>query len=99
LWIDEKLYQKILEVMPIPTVDAIIVHNGKFLLLKRNNPPVKGEWWLPGGRIRKGEQLEGAVKREVREETGLECNVIRQVGVVNYPQLPQGASSLAYWNR
>ena len=83
MWIDEKLYKKILEVMPIPTVDAIIVHNGKFLLLKRNNPPVKGEWWLPGGRIRKGEQLEEAVKREVREETGLECKIIRQVGVIN----------------
>jgi len=83
LWIEEKIYRKILESMPIPTVDAITVHDGKFLLLKRNNPPVKGEWWLPGGRIRKGEELEEAVKREVLEETGLECKIIRQIGVIN----------------
>jgi colanic acid biosynthesis protein WcaH len=84
MWIEDKVYRKIKKKMPIPTVDAIIVHEGKFLLLKRNNPPVKGEWWLPGGRIKKGETFEEAVKREVREETGLECRVIRQLGVINH---------------
>ena len=69
--------------MPIPTVDAIVIHKGKFLLLKRNNPPMKGEWWIPGGRIRKGEELEDAVKREVLEETGLKCDILRQIGVIN----------------
>ena len=83
MWIEEELYKKILRVMPIPTVDAIVLNQGRFLLLKRRNPPVKGEWWLPGGRIRKGEELEEAVKREVLEETGLECEIIRQVGVIN----------------
>ncbi|MCZ2808087.1 MAG: NUDIX hydrolase [Candidatus Bathyarchaeota archaeon] len=73
----------VLEWMPIPTVDAIITFEGKFLLLKRKNPPVQGEWWLPGGRVRRGEALEDAVRREVREETGLECRSIRQVGVIN----------------
>jgi hypothetical protein len=43
MWIEDELYRKILERMPIPTVDVIIVHKGKFLLLRRNNPPVKGE--------------------------------------------------------
>ncbi len=83
MWIEDKDYQRILEWMPIPTVDAIITFEGKFLLLKRKNPPVKGEWWLPGGRVRRGEALEYAVRREVREETGLVCRIIRQVGVIN----------------
>jgi colanic acid biosynthesis protein WcaH len=83
MWIEEKYYKMILEWMPIPTVDAIIIFEGNFLLLKRNNPPVKGEWWVPGGRVRRGEALEEAVRREVLEETGLECRIIRQVGVIN----------------
>jgi colanic acid biosynthesis protein WcaH len=83
MWIEDNHYKLILEKMAIPTVDAIITFEGKFLLLKRNNPPVKGEWWLPGGRVRKGEDLVEAVRREVLEETGLKCNSIRQVGVIN----------------
>ena len=83
MWIEDKHYKMILEWMPIPTVDAIITFKGKFLLLKRKNPPVQGEWWLPGGRVRRGEALEDAVRREVREETGLKCRSIRQVGVIN----------------
>jgi ADP-ribose pyrophosphatase YjhB (NUDIX family) len=83
MWIDDEYYQMILKWMPIPTVDAIITFEGKFLLLKRKNPPVQGEWWLPGGRVRRGEALEDAVRREVREETGLECRSLRQVGVIN----------------
>lgn len=84
MWIEDQEYQRILKWMPIPTVDAIITFQGRFLLLKRVNPPVKGEWWLPGGRVRKGESLEEAVRREVREETGLTCRIIRQVGVINH---------------
>jgi len=43
MWIEDTEYQRILEQMPIPTVDAIILFQGRFLLLKRKNPPVKGE--------------------------------------------------------
>lgn len=82
-WIEDKYYEIVLKKMPIPTVDAVVVHEGRFLLLKRNNPPVKNEWWLPGGRVRKGESLEEAIKREVLEETGLKCKIIRQIGVIN----------------
>jgi 8-oxo-dGTP diphosphatase len=83
MWIDEAEYQRIVTMMPIPTVDAILTYEDTFLLLKRVNPPVQGEWWLPGGRVRKGEALEDAVKREVKEETGLTGRIRRQVGVIN----------------
>jgi len=73
-WIPSSLYNQMAKSMPIPAVEAIIVRNGSLLFLKRNNIPVKGQWWFPGGRIRKGESLEEALFREVKEETGL--NVI-----------------------
>ena len=42
------------------------------MFLRRNNNPVKGQWWFPGGRIRKGETFEETLIREVKEETGLD---------------------------
>ncbi len=77
MWIEDKYYKMILERMPIPTVDVIQIFKGKFLFLKRVNSLMKSKWWLPDGRVRKGETLEEAVSREVQEETGLECRSIR----------------------
>ena len=52
--IEEDLYKKIWLEMPIPCVDIIFQNKeGYFLLLKRNNEPLKSEFWLPGGRILK----------------------------------------------
>lgn len=82
-WIDDECYATIQKKMPIATVDAIIFHKDKFLLMKRNDSPVKGEWWIPGGRIFKNESIEDAVKRKVFEETGLQCKIIEQLGVIN----------------
>ncbi|MFC1487957.1 NUDIX domain-containing protein [Thermoproteota archaeon] len=46
-----------------------------------NNPPVKGRWWFPGGRIRKGETPKEALAREVKEETGLTVTTSKLVNV------------------
>ena len=69
--IPKNLYKKIVAVMPIPCVDAVIVSGRRFLLSKRKNQPAKGEWWFIGGRILKGETLEQAVARKVRDEAGI----------------------------
>lgn len=65
-------YGLIADSIPIPSVEAIITKGKSLLFLRRTNSPAKGQWWFPGGRIRKGETLEDALFREVKEETGLE---------------------------
>ena len=58
--IPSSLYEKIVKVMPIASVEAIIQNENSILFMKRNNPPVKNQWWFPGGRVRKGETLKQA---------------------------------------
>ena len=60
---------------PIVGVGAVIVHDGKVVLVKRGSEPLKGRWSLPGGGVEVGEALEAAVAREMLEETGLEVEV------------------------
>jgi len=61
---------------PFITVDAIIEVNAGIVVIQRSNPPFG--WALPGGFVDYGESLEEAVKREVKEETGLELSELKQ---------------------
>ena len=60
---------------PIVGVGAVIIDDGKVVLIKRRYEPLKGQWSLPGGGVEVGETLETAVAREMLEETGLEVEV------------------------
>jgi 8-oxo-dGTP diphosphatase len=60
---------------PVVGVGAVIVQDGKALIVKRAHEPRKGEWSLPGGRVELGETLIDAVRREILEETGLRVDV------------------------
>jgi len=56
---------------PLVGVGAVVVQDGRVLLVQRGTEPSKGQWSIPGGLIDVGESLAAAVVREVREETGL----------------------------
>ncbi len=56
---------------PRATVGALMERDGKVLLQLRNHKPFEGCWGLPGGHIEKGEKAEDAIRREVKEETGM----------------------------
>ena len=60
---------------PIVGVGAVVLDGRRVVLVKRANEPLKGEWSLPGGAVDVGETLEQAIRREVREETGLDVEV------------------------
>lgn len=67
----------------IPCVGAVVIDDaGRFLLVRRANPPAQGLWSIPGGRVEPGETDESAVVRELLEETGLVGHVVREVGSV-----------------
>ncbi len=61
--------------LPIVGVGAVIVRRGEVLIVRRANPPLQGEWSIPGGALDLGEKLRDGVAREVREETGLDVEV------------------------
>jgi len=50
------------------------------LLIKRDTVPFKGYWALPGGRAEPDEKVEQTIVREVKEETGLDVEIIRKIG-------------------
>src|ERR1017187_8388424 len=70
---DDRRYPK----RPIVGVGALIFHRGRILMAQRGKEPLKGAWSLPGGALEVGESLDAAVRREVREETGLEVKPVK----------------------
>jgi 8-oxo-dGTP diphosphatase len=67
---------------PEVAVGAVVLRDGELLLVRRGHGPAAGEWSLPGGRVRFGEELREATVRETREETGIDVVVERFLGWV-----------------
>lgn len=76
---------------PIIGVGAVVLVDGKVVLVKRGHPPLQGEWSLPGGAVELGETLEAACRREVQEETGLTVDIGRVIEVFDRISLDPAA--------
>jgi ADP-ribose pyrophosphatase YjhB (NUDIX family) len=75
--------QREFPVAPLVGVGAVIVEEGRVLLVRRGTEPLKGQWSLPGGLLELGEPLTGGVIREVLEETGLMVEPVELVELLD----------------
>jgi len=91
-FIPDPLFHQILEHVPIACVDVAIVARGAVLLVKRRDLPAKGEWWVPGGRVLKGERMKEAALRKAHDEVGIECHLgpIVHTAETIFPDGPNG---------
>lgn len=79
--LSDKDFAMVLSAMPVVCVDGVVVNDaGEYLLVRRKNEPLKGEFWVPGGRVMKNERLEDAVARKMREEIGVDVDILGSMG-------------------
>ena len=82
--IPNEQYDYIMKNMPVFCVDWLIRCNNKYLLLKRNQQPLKNRLWHIGGRLRIDESIEDAARRLQTREIGRFCGVGTFIGFSNY---------------
>lgn len=75
---DEYLEDKWLHASPLVGAEAVILREGKIMLIKRSD---SGLWAVPGGLVEVGETLAEAAERELHEETGVEGKVTQLLGI------------------
>jgi 8-oxo-dGTP diphosphatase len=79
---------------PKPAAGVILERDGSVLLLRRAVDPGRGAWDLPAGYLDPGESPEEAARRETLEESGLEVELVRLIGV--YTSRPGNAVACIY---
>jgi 8-oxo-dGTP diphosphatase len=68
---------------PIVGVGGVVIRGQEVLLIRRGTAPLKGRWTIPGGMLELGERMAEGVRREVKEETGLEIEPLEVIGVLD----------------
>jgi ADP-ribose pyrophosphatase YjhB (NUDIX family) len=81
---------------PLVGIGAVVVDGMRVLLVQRGGEPLKGRWTLPGGVLEVGETLAQGVAREVREETGLEVEIVELVEVLDRIHREEGRVRFHY---
>jgi len=80
--VPSNIYAEIVKSMTISCVDTFVYNfeNRTYLMIQRTTPPGKGRWWIPGGRIFKGESFYESAVRKTKKESGLDVCPIAQLG-------------------
>lgn len=83
-WVPDHDWNLIVRSVPIVSVDLVVVHDGGVVLGHRTNEPAKGTWFVPGGRVQKGERFEAAVHRIAEAELGVDVSIDRCLGTYQH---------------
>jgi len=70
--------------LPEACIEVFLEHGDGVLLARRSNEPAKGEWFTPGARLYKGEELIDAAHRVAEEELGVEIELAGRLGVYSH---------------
>ena len=84
--------------VPVPTVGVVCLRGDAVLLIKRGTPPRLGQWSLPGGRMEWGETTTTTALRELKEETGVDAELLGLIDVIDgvFPARPGGEITRHY---
>ena len=69
--LDIQTFKTVIENTPLVSIDLCLVCNGQILLGKRENEPLKNQWFTPGGRVFKNEAWRDCLKRVALTELGV----------------------------
>lgn len=83
-WIPASDWRTIVQHAPIVSVDILVRVNDRILFGKRQNEPAAGYWFVPGGRVNKGETREEAVHRVGVEELGTDVEIVESLGAYEH---------------
>ena len=76
MYLDDTTFKTVIGASPLVSIDLLIENSrGEFLLGQRTNKPAQGDWFVPGGRIRKNESLAAAFNRLTQDEVGLALSI------------------------
>ena len=77
MWIDDKTWNQLFELVPRVTAEAMILDEKReVVLVKRDVEPERGKWHIPGGYVRLNEKVKDTVRRRAKEETGLTVEIV-----------------------
>ena len=83
MFLPDSIYGAALDALVICCADAAILYQGLWLIAKRAWEPFP-DWWVIGGRMRKGELIEQAVRRSIRRELHLDIPEDRLLNIIGY---------------